>query len=205
MNWKRAHYLSGILLSAFIGFHLLNHSIAFVSEAAHIRMMNLGRLVYRNGVVESLLLLAVAVQVGSGVRLVLNKRKRVNSLFGSLQIWTGSYLLFFLLIHVSAVLIGRFVLHLDTNLYFGAAGLNTFPVNLFFIPYYGFAIIAVFGHLAAAHYQKMNSNLFGLSPKSQAIMVVCSGITIAVFILYSLTNRFGGMTIPAQYNVMVGK
>lgn len=205
MNWKRAHYLSGILLSAFIGFHLLNHAAAIVGEAAHIRMMNLGRLVYRNGVVEWLLLLAVAVQIGSGVRLVLGKRKRVDGLFDSLQIWTGLYLAVFLLIHVSVVLVGRFVLHLNTNVYFGAAGLNTFPFNLFFIPYYGLAIIAVFGHLAAAHYQKTNRSIFGLMPKSQAVLIICFGITLTIFILYSLTNRFGGMAIPAQYNVMVGK
>ena len=205
MNWKRVHNLSGILLSLFIGFHLLNHAVAFVSEAAHIRMMSLGRFVYRNGVVEWLLLLAVVVQIGSGVRLVLGKRKRVNGLFDSLQIWTGLYLIFFLLIHVSAVLIGRFVLHLDTNLYFGAAGLNTFPLNLFFVPYYGLAIVAVFGHLAAAHYQKMSKNITRLSLRRQTIIFACFGIAVAIFILYSLTNRFSGMAVPAEYDVMVGK
>jgi hypothetical protein len=37
----------------------------------------------------------------------------------------------FLIIHVSAVLTGRFILHLDTNFYFGVAGINNFPFSLF--------------------------------------------------------------------------
>jgi hypothetical protein len=205
MDWKRIHYISGITLSIFIGLHLANHAVSVLGEEAHLKTMTLLRHVYRNRIVESFLLLAVAVQITSGLRLFFSKRKGVNGLFDQLQIWTGLYLAFFLLVHVSAILVGRLVLHLDTNLYFGAAGINTFPFNLFFIPYYSLAIMAIWGHIAAVHRKKMTANVFGLSPKIQAKLLLYSGFILTVLILYGLTNHFAGITIPEEYNVLVGK
>jgi hypothetical protein len=205
MDWKRIHYISGITLSIFIGLHLANHAVSVLGEEAHLKTMTLLRHVYRNRIVESFLLLAVAVQITSGLRLFFSKRKGVNGLFDQLQIWTGLYLAFFLLVHVSAILVGRLVLHLDTNLYFGAAGINTFPFNLFFIPYYSLAIMAIWGHIAAVHRKKMTANVFGLSPKIQAKLLLYSGFILTVLILYGLTNHFAGMAIPEEYNVLVGK
>jgi hypothetical protein len=195
MDWKRIHYISGITLSIFIGLHLANHAVSVLGEEAHLKTMTLLRHVYRNRIVESFLLLAVAVQITSGLRLFFSKRKGVNGLFDQLQIWTGLYLAFFLLVHVSAILVGRLVLHLDTNLYFGAAGINTFPFNLFFIPYYSFAIMAILGHIAAVHRKKMTANVFGLSPKIQAKLLLYSGFILTVLILYGLTNHFAGMVL----------
>ncbi|QIP16154.1 hypothetical protein G8759_27715 [Spirosoma aureum] len=205
MDWKRIHYISGITLSIFIGIHLANHVVSILGEEAHLKTMAFLRHLYRNRIVESFLLLAVAVQITSGLRLFFRKRKVVNGLFDKLQVWTGLYLAFFLLVHVSAVLIGRLVLHLDTNLYFGAAGINTFPFNLFFIPYYSFAIMAVWGHIAAVHRKKMTASIVGLSPQIQAKLLVYTGFILALLILYGLTNQFAGMTIPEAYNVLVGK
>ncbi|QHV98005.1 hypothetical protein [Spirosoma endbachense] len=205
MDWKRIHYLSGITLSIFIGLHLANHAISVLGEEAHLKTMAFLRHLYRNRIAETFLLLAVVVQITSGLRLFFSKRKDVNGLFDKLQIWTGLYLAFFLLVHVSAILFGRLVLHLDTNLYFGAAGINTFPFSLFFIPYYSFAIMAVWGHIAAVHRKKMTVRVFGLSPQVQAKLLLYTGLILAVLILYGLTNHFTGMTIPEEYNVLVGK
>ena len=157
------------------------------------------RLLYRNVFMETALLLAVAWQIFSGGKLFWQKRKTAAGFFEQLQIWTGAYLAVFFLIHVSAVLAGRYVLHLDTNLYFGAAGLNLFPFNLFFIPYYGFAVIAFFGHIAAFHSQRMQSRALGLSPKNQALAIFLMGGLTTFLILYAMTGRFSGLGIPPEY------
>jgi len=80
-------------------------------------------------------------------------RKKEISNFDRLQIWTGLYLAIFLVIHVSVVLVGRFILHLDTNFYFGVAGLNSFPFSLFFIlyPLLWTGNYFLFGHIDAVH------------------------------------------------------
>jgi len=171
----------------------------------HIEVMEKLRVIYRNPVAETILLLAVFIQIFTGVKLFFSKRKTAMGFFEKLQIWSGLYLAFFFLIHVSAVLGGRYVMELDTNFYFGAAGLNTFPFNLFFVPYYGLSIISFFGHIAAIHYQKMNRTIFGISVKQQSRFILIKGVIVTLVIFYGLTNGFTGFEIPEPYNVLIGK
>jgi len=167
--------------------------------------MNNLRIVYRNVLVETILLFAVALQIFTGIRLFIKKRNKGSDRFEKLQIWTGLYLAFFLIIHLSAVLVGRQILLLDTNFYFGVAGLNTFPLNLFFIPYYGLAIISFFGHISAVHAQKMKKNIIGIPPNIQSYTILIIGIILSLVILYGLTNGFNGVEIPQEYNILIGQ
>lgn len=202
---KNIHYVSGMIITVFVGLHLFNHSFSIISPDKHIEMMNMLRLFYRNIFSETILLLAVLVQIVSGLRLVKSNRKAAISFFEKLQIWTGLYLVFFLIIHLTAVLTGRFILHLDTNFYFGVAGLNTFPLNLFFIPYYAFAILSFFGHIASIHNKKMKRNVFGLTPNNQSISILSFGFLLTLLIFFGLTNHFKGVAIPKEYNIKIGK
>jgi hypothetical protein len=111
----------------------------------------------------------------------------------------------FFLIHLSAVFVGRLFLHLDTNFYFGVVGINSFPFNLFFIPYYGIAILSFFGHIASIHVKKVKRNFLGLTPNYQAKIILILGACIMFFIFYGLTNHFKGFTIPTEYKILVGK
>ncbi|WP_208861266.1 hypothetical protein [Flavobacterium oncorhynchi] len=161
----RIHYISGLTITVFIGLHLLNRFCSIFGEETYITIMDTLRLFYRNPFVETILVVAVLVQIVSGINLFKMSRKITTSHFEKLQIWTGLYLAFFLIIHVSAVFIARLFLHLDTNFYFGVAGLNTFPFYLFFVPYYGLAILSFFGHIASVHNKKMKNNILSLTPE----------------------------------------
>ena len=205
MTIKKLHYLSGLTITIFIGLHLFNHACSIFGAEKHIEVMNSLRLFYRNIFVETILLIAVLVQIVSGLKLFQTNRKTAISNFDKLHIWSGLYLAIFFIIHLSAVLGGRLVLHLDTNFYFGVAGLNSFPFNLFFIPYYGLAILAFFGHIAAIHNKKMNQNILGLSPNGQAKAILVFGICLTIVIFYGLTNHFNGVEIPKAYNILIGK
>lgn len=167
MTIKKFHYISGLTITIFVGLHLFNHFISVFGAHAHIEMMNTLRIFYRNIFVETILLCAVVLQIISGLNLFKTNKKIAISKFEKLHIWTGLYLAFFFIIHLSAVLSGRLFLQLDTNFYFGVAGLNSFPFNLFFIPYYGLAILSFFGHIASIHNKKMKETIFGLSPNIQ--------------------------------------
>lgn len=205
MKINRIHYLSGLTISIFIGLHLFNHFMGIFGAEVHLAVMDKLRLVYRNVIVETILLIVVGIQIYSGLKLYFSKRKTKNSFYGKLHIWTGLYLAFFLTMHVGAVLAGRYILNLDTNFYFGVAGLNTFPFALFFVPYYGFAIIAFFGHIASIHSQKMKKELFGLSVNQQSRFILIKGIVVTLIIMYGLTNGFTGVEIPEEYHIMIGK
>ena len=205
MATKKIHYLSGLTITLFVGLHLFNHVCSIFGADKHIEIMNLLRLFYRNIFVETILLTAVLVQIISGLNLFNTNRKTATLYFDKLHIWTGLYLAIFFVIHLSAVLGGRFFLHLDTNFYFGVAGLNSFPFNLFFIPYYGLAIFSFFGHIAGIHNKKMKHAIFGLTPNVQSKAILVFGICLTIVIFYGLTNHFDGVKIPTEYNPLIGK
>lgn len=205
MNLKSIHYFSGITITLFVVVHLFNHAMSIFGVEQHIALMTDFRKVYRNIVAEIILLLAVGIQIFSGWKLFKQARNSAATFFEKLQIWSGLYLAIFFSIHLSAVLGGRFVLGLDTNFYFGAAGLNTFPFNLFFVPYYGLAIVAFFGHLAAVHHKKMKFAVLGMSPEVQAKGILFVGFLLMLFLLFALTDGFNGVEIPEEYGVLVGK
>lgn len=202
---KRIHGIGGLIISIFIGIHLFNHLYSLLGANAHMELMDNLRIIYRSRIAETILLLAILIQIFSGVKLFLKKRKTITDVFERLQVVSGLYLAIFLVIHIGVVLMGRYLLELDTNFYFGVAGLNTFPINLFFIPYYGLAILSFFGHIAAMHSKKMKQNIFGLSPVRQSIAILFFGLILTIIIFYGLTNEFKGVTIPKEYEVLIGK
>lgn len=202
LPWRQVHYFSGLLLATFVAIHLTNHLLAGFSPATHIAFMTATRLVYRHPVVETALLAAVTLQISTGIGLVRSVSRRNSHAWSRLHIGSGLYLAFFLVIHVSVIMAGRFIWHLDTNLYFGAAGLNHYPHQLFFIPYYTLAILSFFGHVAAIHRLKMNRNLATITPSGQARFILVVGAVLAFGVLYGMTNRFTGLAVPRQYTIL---
>lgn len=194
MSTKKIHHWSGLLLAVFVSFHLLNHLTVLISPETHLATMEVLRQVYRNPVVEGLLMVLVLMQITTGAKQVFQRGLKQAGWL-RWQVWSGLYLAFFFVVHVSAVMVGRAVLKVDTNLYFGAAGLNTFPINLFFVPYYGLGIMAFFVHLASIHAQKSKS----LKADSQAKAMLVSGGLITALILLGMTDFARGLFIPAIY------
>ena len=186
---RKLHYASGIILSLFIGIHLFNHVLAVFGPEVHIKWMGIFRTVYRNVAVESLLLLCVLLQVGTGLRLALSKP--AASVAQKVQIYSGFYLSFFLIIHVSAVLFGRYT-GLDSNFYFASTGMNYSPFLFFFIPYYFLAVASISLHVSALHYIKTCSR-----PQAYGIAII--GIIASVLIILAFTNYLQGHQSPIEY------
>ncbi|MFN4145155.1 MAG: hypothetical protein ACK4GN_04970 [Runella sp.] len=204
MKLQTLHRFSGVFISLFVALHLANHAVSVAGAEQHIALMQTLRLIYRNAFAETLLLLAVLFQIISGVKFFIKGKTTPVAKTPTLQLqrYSGLYLALFLIVHVGAVMAGRYVLELDTNFYFGVAGLNTFPLNLFFVPYYALAIIAFFGHIAAIHHLKMQRTIIGLTPTFQSLLILVFGILLTVVILYGLTNGFGGVEIPKEYELL---
>jgi succinate dehydrogenase/fumarate reductase cytochrome b subunit len=205
MKIRRLHFLSGLTITLFIALHLFNHLCSVFGAEKHIAIMTGLRGVYRNFIVEGILMVAVLVQILSGFSLLAVRRKTSVTGWEKIRIWTGLYLALFLVVHLGAVFAGRLLLHLDTNFYFAVAGLNTFPMNIFFVPYYALAIISFFGHIAALHGSRMKLVVFGLHPAEQSAIILAIGICLTVVVFYGLTNQFRGVEIPAAYQILIGK
>lgn len=192
----KIHRFSGILLLVFIVAHLTNHVYSITGPEKHIAVMQSLRKIYRIPVIEITLVLAAALQVLSGLKLVFNAAAPPMSPWELWQRRSGLYLAFFLLIHLSAVFAGRWVMEADTNFWFGVQGLNSFPLVLFFGPYYSLAILAFFTHLACIHARKMKITVLGLSPATQAKGMLAAGLIVTFLILWGATNGFTGYEIP---------
>ena len=203
---KRIHSISAWVIILFVVLHLYNHVWSIFGASKHIEVMNTLRVIYRSVFFEGILVTAVIIQIITGLKLFQSNKAMAAATVDRLQRATGLYLAIFFMIHVSAIMAGRWWLNLDTNFYFGVAGLNTFPLNLFFIPYYALAILSFFGHLACIHAKKMRRTILGLSPRAQSKVIILLGICLTVILFYGLTNHFTGVAIPEEYNLlMIGK
>ena len=166
--------------------------------------MNTLRYIYRNVFAESILLSSVCIQLFSWIREFTIYKKKETTRIEKLNYFAGLYLAVFLVIHISSVFIGRYFLNLNTNFYFGAAGLNACPANLFFIPYYSLAIISVVIKLSLIFTKIIHKKASGTSTNIPTVGIIIAGITVALLITFGLTSGFTGVEIPDEYLILTG-
>lgn len=181
---KALHGACAALVGSFALLHLANHLAALAGVEAHIAVMRAARSVYRQPLVEALLLGAFAFQIVSGLRLVVRTWHRPG-LVARVQRFSGLCLAGFLAIHVSAVLLGRGAWQQDTNFYFAAAGLHVPPWAALFVPYYFGGVFSLFVHLGCAlHHRAHRAALWAMASGGAAlgaVIVLClAGVLIPV-------------------------
>ncbi|WP_052599444.1 hypothetical protein [Aureispira sp. CCB-QB1] len=197
---KKVHFLSGIILSIFVTFHLLNHLTALQSIHTHIAVMSALRQVYQHPLIESLLLLSVLVQIISGVQLVRQRGWKQTLYYNKLHVYSGIYLAFFLFVHTSATLAGRFMLQVDTNFYYGAMVVNLKPYLFFYIPYYFLGAFSFFVHVACILRIKMIRNVGLDKANRRASWVLFLGALIGLSILWAFTYK---VELPPLYQKLM--
>lgn len=184
-----AHRLSALVICIFLVLHVANHMVAVVGQAEHIRFMQGIRPVYRNAVVEPVLLMLFAWQALSGLRLLSVRWRNRDGIVAWLQIGSGAYLVAFLLIHVPSVLVARYGLGTETDFGFAAAGLHSPATAWFFAPYYAGSLTAMCAHIGCA-------SSWALFPDSRVarrrwiMLVTAPGLIAGVLIVLSLGGVF---------------
>ncbi|MFC5551249.1 hypothetical protein [Massilia aerilata] len=196
---RRLHRIAAVLTGLYLLAHLVNHLLALQGAAAHIAFMQGVRKFTRVPAVEALLLAAVALQAGSGLRLLWRRRGQRRLLFDRLQVLSGAWLAFFLFVHVVSVLFGRALLRLDTNFYYAAAGLQMRPWPLFFVPYYGLAVAALFVHLACALRRLLPARMPLASRERLAWGAIALGAVLAVLVVAAFSGAFYAIDLPPAY------
>ena len=198
MQLRSLHRGSAILFFGFVSMHIANHLASLHSVALHIAVMNTLRSLYRQPALELLILACVAFQAASGLVLVARGWATRSGFVARLQAVSGTYLAFFLLVHVAAVLYGRIFLQLDTNFYYAAAGLHVHPFEWFFAPYYFLAVLAFFAHTGCALYWRFRGSgpNIGRAVLTSAIVV---GFVVSSLITASLAGALEPVDIPSEY------
>jgi succinate dehydrogenase/fumarate reductase cytochrome b subunit len=178
-----AHGISATVITLFAVAHLANHLLGLAGGAAHIAAMAALRTVYRQPLLEPVLLIAVAFQIATGVGLLRRKLTRPAGWFDTLQTATGAYLMVFFLSHVSAVLRARYLRSTDTNwTWLSGDELLTDPWSARLVPYYFLAVIAFGVHGACGLRTVMLGR--GSSPTRAAMLVATlAGISALISVL----------------------
>jgi hypothetical protein len=200
---RRFHAYAAIVLVAYASVHIANHLVGLAGIEAHLAFMESFRTVYRNPVVEAVLLAAVAFQIYSGATFVVRGWRRRRGLIPWLQAGSGAYLALFFLNHVGAVLFGRTVLGLDTNFYFAAAGFHVPPFQFFFAPYYFLAVLALFVHLGCALYWQLE----GRTRRTRNLAVALPtavGFAVSLAIVLMLAGAWYPVEVPPAYKATYG-
>jgi succinate dehydrogenase/fumarate reductase cytochrome b subunit len=199
---RRLHRIAAGVVGLYALVHVANHVAALGGIGKHIAFMQAVRQVTRVPAFEALLLACVLVQSGSGVWMILRRKRQGpprRLLFDRLQALSGAYLAFFLAVHVVSVLAGRTVLGLDTNFYFAAAGLNIRPYPLFFAPYYGLAVTALFIHLACVLRRRLPAATPLATRDRLAWAGIAAGALLGVLIVAAFSGVFYPVDLPPAY------
>lgn len=171
------HLASGLLIAVFAAAHIGNHLAMFAGQAAHIAVMEALRPFYRNPIAETLLMLALAFQLGSGLSMIWRTRAEPREGLARWQAISGGVLVLFILNHVGAVWAGRLVMGLDTNYHFAAAGFHAGLAG-FFVPYYFLGVAALFVHAACALAWRMRSRVLPLLVAGPGIGLAAGFVTV---------------------------
>ncbi len=196
------HRMSALLVGTFILFHLINHLFILGGIQQHIDLMESFRVVYRNIIIESILFVCVIFQVSSGVHFVWKRRGQRDGFLEKAQAISGLYLAYFFLNHIGAVLFGRVSAGLDTNIYYGIAGFHISPFQLYFLPYYFLAVVAIFVHLASAFNWLTRNKITEILRVRIAYSVIIIGITVSVTLMLGFSGVFSEIKIPPEYSAI---
>jgi hypothetical protein len=152
-RWRGVHGITAAILCLYALFHITNHLFGLVGPDAHAAVMRMGRVVYRSGVGQPLLVAAMLFQIGTGLYLAWRWSAARHDFQRTFQVASGGYLSLFILGHMNSVFIyARTVLGIPTdwNFAIGApTGLIHDAWNIRLLPHYALGVFFVLSHLAS--------------------------------------------------------
>jgi hypothetical protein len=187
-----AHGISACaILLLFIGPHIVNHVTGFWNGPAHIEVMNAVRHIYRDDIVQPMLLALIGFQILSGTALVRRRMGMPSDLPGTVQTMSGVFVAIYFLAHMTAVFVARDA-GTDTNWSWLTRPNNSMLVslsNLRLIAHYWVGPIAIFTHVACGLRMVMLQR--DISPARAdrvALALITAGVVTSSIILLALLN-----------------
>ena len=182
-RWRVAHGLTAAILCLYVLFHLTNHLFGLVGPDAHATVMNIGRVVYRSGIGEPLLVAAMLFQIGTGLYLAWRWSAAAQGFHRTYQVASGAYLSLFILGHMNSVFIyARSFLGIPTdwNFAIGApTGLIHDAWNIRLLPHYALGVFFVLSHIASG--LRVVLIAYGVDRRNaDPLWMICVAISIVV-------------------------
>lgn len=178
----RWHRWNAALLALFLTFHFANHLFLWGGIDRHIAVMQTLRTVYRQPVIEIVLLALFAAQIGIGAGLVV-RRGRPRGGWAWAQVLSGAVIVVFVAQHVTAALMARWQFpQMGTDAWWAASVVSGPPFVWYFAPYYVLGVWAVFVHVAAA----LRFRAWPQDPPRLSLALPVIGLVFAISIVAAL-------------------
>lgn len=152
-GWLRvAHGISAAcIIVVFLSLHLTNHLFFVEGRDEYMVVMKLFRHVYREVVVQPIVVALLLFQVVSGLYLAIRRSSAAMDSFRAFQVGSGVYLAFYIVGHLDSVFIyARTFSNIDSDWGFATGaptGLIKDAWNIRLVPHYGLAVFFVLAHL----------------------------------------------------------
>ena len=182
-RWRVTHGLTAAILCLYVLFHLTNHLFGLVGPDAHATVMKIGRVVYRSGIGEPLLVAAMLFQIGTGLYLAWRWSAAAQGFHRTYQVASGAYLSLFILGHMNSVFIyARSFLGILTDWDFAIGaptGLIHDAWNIRLLPHYALGVFFVLSHIASGLRVALIAH--GVDRrKADRLWMICAAISIVV-------------------------
>jgi hypothetical protein len=145
------HGAAAAVILLYVAFHLTNHLLGLFGPELHTRVMQMGRKVYRQTLIEPVLVGLLLFQVGSGLRMAWRWSAGALTLPRAIQLGSGAYLAAFILAHMNSAFISARAVHgIDTNWAWASGapdGLLLDAWNIRLVPHYALGVFFVIVHL----------------------------------------------------------
>ena len=192
-----AHGVSALaIVMIFLTLHIANHLMFPAGEGMYEAVMKVFRHVYRNDILQPLVVALFLFQVGTGLFFVWRLTAAPSDRFRTFQIASGVYLAFYLLDHMDSVFIfARTYLGIDTD-WDWATGAPTGLVkdrwNIRLVPHYWLGVFFVLAHLAAGARDVMMAHGVG---KAFADRFMVGGAVVAGLVATVIMLGMCGMRV----------
>lgn len=205
-KFRTFHRMNGTILIVFIALHMLTHLSGLFGVEAYQAMQSALRYLYRNTVIEPVLLLSFGLQVAIGTYLLTKSfKQRMTERWARTQAMSGIIFLIFIVQHLIALGITRWVEGLETTFFWPASVMSRPPFYWYFAPYYFLGISAMFVHLACAGRLTFLRQRQPNAARRVFWVTTCSGILIALAVDLMLLGALYDITLPDQWTAYLSK
>jgi len=187
-----AHGASALaIVLLFVGPHLGNHLAGFWSGSVHTEIMSAARRIYRDDIVQPILLALIGFQILSGAVLVRRRMRMPSDIFGTVQTMCGAYVGVYFLAHMTAVFAARSA-DVDTNwtwLTRPNDSLLASLTKLRLIAHYWMGPIAIVAHVACGlRWILLQRDMSPATANRIAWALIALGVVASSIILLALLN-----------------
>ncbi len=204
---KKFHRLTAYILIIFVAAHLINHLFLIAGRENYNQVQEILNAVYRNPMLEPILIIAMSFQVIIGLKLAISSLRRKpkrpfwqRPFWEKAQIISGFVFAYFIIEHLIALAGVRwFNPNLETSFYWPASVMNGAPFTYYFVPYYFLGVLAVMTHMGIGlRFVALRKGKRALGDML-AIGAIVLGAVFGTLIILSLMGVFYEITLPAKW------